>query len=109
MGVVTVGKLREFRDGEGKGFSFGGRDIAVVRCGNDLYAVSSVCTHALADLSAGSVDRVRRTVECPLHGAEFDLRTGEALSPPAALPLEVFEVQVVGDEVRVDLAGRRRG
>lgn len=109
MGVVTVGKLKDFRDGEGKGVSVGGREIAVFRFGADVHAVSSACTHALADLSAGSVDRVRRTVECPLHGAEFDLRTGEALSPPAALPLEVFDVQVVGDEVRVDLAGRRRG
>lgn len=109
MGVVTVGRTKEFRDGEGKSVSLGGREIAVFRFGADFHAVSSLCTHALADLTAGSVDRVRRTVECPLHGAEFDLRTGEALSPPAALPLEVFEVQVVGDEVRVDPAGRRRG
>lgn len=109
MGFVTVGRLEDFEDGEGKGVSVGGRQLAIFRFGNEFHAVSQACTHALANLAEGGVDRVRRTVECPLHGAEFDLRTGEALSPPAALPLEVFEVQVVGDEVRVDLAGRSRG
>ncbi|HPC82030.1 MAG TPA: non-heme iron oxygenase ferredoxin subunit [Thermoanaerobaculaceae bacterium] len=109
MGVVTVGKVQDFRDGEGRRVVAGGRELAVFRFGTQFHAVSAVCTHALADLSEGSVDRVRLTVECPLHGAEFDLRTGEALSPPAALPLEVFEVRVEGEEVRVDLAGRRRG
>ena len=106
---MPVGKLTDFKDGEGKGVWVDGREIAIFRFGSDVHAVSSICTHALADLSAGSVDRVRRTVECPLHGAEFDVQTGEALSPPAVLPLEVFEVQVVGDEVLVVLAGRQRG
>lgn len=109
MGVVTAGRVEDFRDGEGRSLAFGDRGVAVFRFGNDFHAVSSACTHALADLAAGSVDRVRRTVECPLHGAEFDLRTGAALSPPAAVPLEVFEVWVVDGEVRIDLAGRRRG
>lgn len=106
MGFVAVCKLASIRDGEGRSFSVGGRDITVFRCGEELHAVSSQCTHALADLSEGSVDRARHQVECPMHGAEFDLRTGEALSPPAALPLQVFVVKVEAGEVLVDPSGK---
>lgn len=106
MGFVALCKASSIRDGEGKSFSVGGRDLAVFRCGEELHAVSSLCTHALADLSQGSVDRARHRVECPLHGAEFDLRTGEALSPPAALPLQVFALKVEAGQVLVDLSGK---
>ena len=109
MGFVALCKATSIRDGEGKGFSVGGRDLAVFRCGEELHAVSSLCTHALADLSEGSVDRARHRVECPLHGAEFDLRTGEALSPPAALSLQVFAVKVEDGQVLVDLSGKQPG
>jgi nitrite reductase/ring-hydroxylating ferredoxin subunit len=52
----------------------------------------------------GSVDRVRCTVECPLHSTEFDLRTGEVLTPPATEPIATFPVRLVNDQVQVAVA-----
>jgi 3-phenylpropionate/trans-cinnamate dioxygenase ferredoxin component len=76
--------------------------IAVFNVEGALFAISDVCTHAEASLSEGRVEG--QTVECPLHGACFDLRTGEALTPPAFEPVQTFAVVVQDDEVYVDLA-----
>lgn len=99
----TVCSLKELRDGEGRSVQVEGVEIGVYRCGDALFAVEDICTHAHAYLHEGSVDRRRCTVECPLHGAEFDLRSGASLSPPAEEPLGTFPVRVVGDEVQVDV------
>lgn len=96
--------IKELRDGEGHSVEVGGVEIGVYRCGDALFAVENICTHAHAFLHEGSVDRRRCTVECPLHGAEFDLRSGAALSPPAEEPLRTFAVRVVADEVQVDVS-----
>ncbi len=93
----------DVRDGQGHSVEVGGVEVGVYRCGDEIFAVENICTHAHAYLHEGSVDRVRCTVECPLHGAEFDLRSGAALAPPAEKALKVFAVRVVGDEVQVDI------
>ena len=74
--------------------------IAVFNVDGARFAISDVCTHAEASLSEGHVDGV--TVECPLHGACFDLRTGEALTPPATEPVQTFAVVLQDDDVYVD-------
>ncbi len=99
----TVARVADLRDGEGRSVLVGGVEVGVYRCGEEFFAVENVCTHAHAYLHEGSVDRVRCTVECPLHGAEFDLRSGAVLSPPAEEPLRTFRVRVVHGEVQVDL------
>lgn len=99
----TVGRVKDFVDGEGRSLSIAGVEVGVYRCGEEIFAVENICTHAHAFLYEGSVDRRRATVECPLHGAEFDLRTGAVLSPPAEVPLRTFPVRVVGDEIQVEL------
>src|SRR6201987_5715964 len=78
--------------------------IAVFNVGGALFAIGDVCTHAEASLSEGQVHG--ETVECPLHGACFDLRTGEALTPPAVEPVQTFPVVLQGDGiyVKVELA-----
>ena len=75
--------------------------IAVFNVEGALFAISDVCTHAEASLSEGHVEG--QTVECPLHGACFDLRTGEALTPPAFEAVKTFVVVVQGDEVYVEI------
>ena len=66
--------------------------IAVYHIGGSLYAVGDVCPHAGARLSQGSLDRA--TVTCPLHGSQFDVRTGERLRGPADDPIRVCPVEV---------------
>ena len=55
--------------------------VCLTRVGDEVFAVEDTCTHSEASLSEGEVSGTK--IECWLHGAEFDLRTGEALTPPA--------------------------
>lgn len=76
-----------------------GTDVCVVRQGNEVFAVADLCSHAEASLSEGEVTTGR--IECWLHGAEFDLRTGEAVTPPASAPVETYSVIIDGEKVRI--------
>ena len=77
----------------------GNRPIALYRLDGKIYALDDVCTHALALLSQGFIEG--GAVECPLHGARFDIATGRCLAPPATVDLRTYEVRVEGDEVFV--------
>lgn len=77
-----------------------GKPVCVVRFDEDVYAVSDVCTHEEAYLSEGFVEGC--TIECPRHGAVFDLKTGEVLALPATEDLPTYPVRVEGDDVLVD-------
>lgn len=77
-----------------------GHTICVARVGNEVFAVDDTCSHSDASLSEGDVTDFK--IECWLHGAEFDLRTGEALTPPAVAPINVYPVSVDGDSVTID-------
>lgn len=76
-----------------------GKDLCVVRQGAEIFAVDDICSHAEASLSEGEATDGK--IECWLHGAEFDLRTGEALTPPATAPLNTYQVRIDGEKVRI--------
>jgi 3-phenylpropionate/trans-cinnamate dioxygenase ferredoxin subunit len=78
-----------------------GRTICVARVGDEVFAVDDTCSHSDASLAEGDVTDFK--IECWLHGAEFDLRTGEALTPPAVAPLHTYGVHVDGDSVTVEI------
>ena len=86
-------------DGKPQKISLGEKDVCVARIGEDVFAVADTCTHSDASLSEGDVSNYK--IECWLHGAEFDLRTGEAITPPAVQALETFEVRRDGDTVTI--------
>jgi 3-phenylpropionate/trans-cinnamate dioxygenase ferredoxin subunit len=73
--------------------------VCLTRVGDEVFAVEDTCTHSEASLSEGEVSGTK--IECWLHGAEFDLRTGEALTPPATSALKTFKVEVSGNQVVV--------
>jgi 3-phenylpropionate/trans-cinnamate dioxygenase ferredoxin subunit len=98
---VTVARVGEIPDGEGRAFDVNDVTVGVFNCSGRLFAVGDICTHAHALLHEGSVDRVRCTVECPLHGTEFDLQTGAVLAPPATEPIETFPVRLEGEEIQI--------
>jgi len=77
------------------------QDVAVVRNGDDWYAVVDECSHANIPLSEGEVEGCE--IECWLHGSRFDLRTGKPTGPPASEPVAIYAVKVEGDDVLVDL------
>ena len=78
-----------------------GKTICVARVGDEVFAIDDTCSHSDASLSEGDVTDLK--IECWLHGAEFDLRTGEALTPPAVAPLRTYDVHVDGDSVTVEI------
>lgn len=78
-----------------------GKSICVARVGDEVFAVDDTCSHSDASLSEGDVTDFK--IECWLHGAEFDLRTGEALTPPAVAPIHTYGVHVDGDSVTVEM------
>ena len=76
-----------------------GTPVCVTKIGEEVFAVADTCSHSDASLSEGEVSNFK--IECWLHGAEFDLRTGEVATPPASIPVETFEVNRNGDELTI--------
>jgi 3-phenylpropionate/trans-cinnamate dioxygenase ferredoxin subunit len=75
--------------------------VAVVRIGDDVYAIGDVCSHANVSLSDGDVWCEERELECPKHGSAFHLETGEPSTLPATQPVAVFDATVVDGRVVV--------
>ena len=67
-----------------------GVKVCVARVGDEVFAISDICSHAEANLSEGEYKGY--VIECWLHGAEFDLRTGEAITLPAVAPVKTYKV-----------------
>ncbi len=101
--TVRVCSLDDLTDGEGSRVDIEGRALAIVRLGDSVYAIGDTCSHADVSLSGGEVDASACTIECPKHGSEFDLRTGEPRSLPAVRPVPTYEVSVVDGDVVVEL------
>jgi 3-phenylpropionate/trans-cinnamate dioxygenase ferredoxin component len=78
-----------------------GRPIAVFNVGGCFYAIDDVCTHDGGPLAEGELDGAE--IQCPRHGARFDVRTGKALCFPAFEPVTSHRVELRGDEVYVAL------
>ncbi len=98
---VEVTQLDQLPRGRGVRVTIGDHRIAMFRIENDVYAIGDRCSHAEASLSEGEV--WDRTVECPRHGSEFDLKTGEPGALPATKPVPVYDVSVEDGTVYLEL------
>ncbi len=65
----------------------------------EFFAMEDICTHDGSEISSGCI--VDGSIECPRHGARFDIRTGEVTAPPAYEPVDIFPVRVVDGVVQV--------
>lgn len=84
------------------GVEVGGVALALVRDGDDVYALYDECSHAAIPLSEGEVEGCE--IECWLHGSRFDIRTGAVLNLPATEPVATYPTKVEGDTVLVNLS-----
>lgn len=98
---VRVCGRDDLAPGQARRFDVAGRAVAVVRIGDDFYALGDTCSHEDYSLSEGEVWAEECEIECPKHGSTFDLRTGEPQTLPATAPVPVLEVSVDGDDVVV--------
>lgn len=96
---VAVAKVDEIPVGTKKAVEANGVEIVVCNTKDKLFAVRNLCSHAYEKIDGG---RMRGGwISCPVHGARFDLETGEPLNPPATMPIETYEVRVTGDTIEV--------
>ena len=94
---VEVGTRSELLPGEFKVVWDGDTAIAVFNIDGDLYAVEDICTHDGGELAGGEIHG--HEVECPRHGARFDVRTGAVMCPPAYEPIASFPVHEVDGQI----------
>lgn len=97
---VEVAGVDEVAPGTALRVEVDGTPVCLVNVAGTVHAVHDTCTHARESLAGGWVDDGR--LECPRHGASFDVTTGAALTPPANLPLPTFAVEVRDGRVFVD-------
>lgn len=97
--MTTIIQKSELTPGTPKLVMVDGTPVCVALIDGDVYAIADTCTHSDASLSEGELNG--SLIECWLHGAEFDMRTGEAVTPPATTPAKKFQVNVDGEDVTI--------
>lgn len=98
---VTVGQGAEVGEGEVGAYQVTDHTVAVASVGGALQAFDDVCTHRGCSLAEGELEG--SLIECPCHGSQFDVTTGDAVTGPATEPVETFEVRVEGDDLQISL------
>ncbi len=94
-----VARVGDLPPGKVAVFPVGDREVALCNVAGALYAVDDVCTHDGGALDQGELEGAE--IECPRHGARFDVRTGRATQLPAFEPIDTHPVRVVGDTIEV--------
>jgi 3-phenylpropionate/trans-cinnamate dioxygenase ferredoxin component len=96
---VKVAELSEIPSGRMMMVEVGNEQVLLVNIEGVIPACDDVCTHSYASLSEGDLDG--EEVVCPLHGAIFNVTTGEVVTPPAEESLRMFEVRIEGQDILV--------
>ena len=99
-GFVPVAKVDELSPGQMKWVAANGERRVLANVGGTFYAISDVCGHRKAPPSRGKLQGY--VIECPLHFAQFDIRTGELVSGPVSMAVPVYEVRVEDETVYIN-------
>lgn len=91
----------EIPEGTVKTFEIHDRAIAVARNEGIVYAVDDICTHDGGELGAGDI--VNGQIQCPRHGARFDLKTGNATQMPAVIGIKTYRIKIENGDILVAL------
>ena len=94
-------KTEDVPAGQRKMVKVGGKRIALFNIDGNYYAIDDTCTHKGGPLSEGQV--AGTTVTCPWHRSSFDLRTGDAMTPPAEVGVSTYNVRVVDDDIEIEI------
>lgn len=100
---VWVAAAAEIAPGEMRSAWADDLAVVVVNVDGQLYAMEDKCSHEDFELSAGAFDAAAGSLECVLHGARFDVRSGEPLCPPAYEPVRKLAVERRSDGIYVDI------
>ena len=98
---IEVAKVSDIALGTAKQVEVDGEMIAIFNVDGEFFAINDCCTHAQASLSEGTIEN--KTVTCPWHGAQFDLKTGKNLTMPAPTPVQTYQLKIEGDAIKIVL------
>ena len=99
MNWIRIAAADDLQDDEVRAVTVGSARIALYRSDGEFFATDNRCTHAEAQMSDGYLED--GCIECPLHQARFDIRTGAALCAPATEPLRTHAVRRDGNDVYI--------
>jgi len=97
---IKVAFVEDVEPGAGFHVEIDDESVALWTVEGEFYATSDTCSHEEATLTEG--DLWDNLIECPLHGAQFDVRTGEPRTLPAVLPIATYPVRVDGDALYIE-------
>ena len=100
---VAVAKADEIPVGQFKSTTVQGKRLLICHTAEGFYAVDDTCTHDDGPLADGWLDG--NAIECPRHGARFDVTSGKVLCLPAAVPIKSYPLTIENNEVKVDVTG----
>ena len=98
---VSAGRAENLAPGKVRMVFDGRNRLAVCNVDNNYYCIDDVCTHDGGSLDQGELEGTE--IECPRHGARFDIRSGAATQLPAFEPVETHAVRVEGDTIQVSV------
>jgi len=103
---VEVARVEDVPPGTARVVRVGTIELAVVNVDDTFYAIDNECTHRGGYLGEGEInpDWSEWAIECPLHGSVFDVRTGEAVNPPATEPVGTYPVQIDAGVIKVSVS-----
>jgi 3-phenylpropionate/trans-cinnamate dioxygenase ferredoxin subunit len=96
----TVGKTADVPPERVALFPIGDHEIALCNVDGQFYAIDNLCTHDEGPLDQGELEG--NEIECPRHGARFDVRSGKALTLPAVMPVHTYAVELRDEQIFVD-------
>lgn len=99
--IVTIGSAAELPPGERAVIEIGSHAIVVFNVDNRYYAIEDLCTHDDGPLADGELDGL--IIECPRHGAQFDISSGAVRRLPAVKPVPRYEIRVVDGQLQIVL------
>lgn len=104
MSIKTKIKKSEILSGNARSYEMDGSKIVVCNINGEYFALEDVCSHDDGVLVSGEGKLIENCMlECPRHGARFDVRSGEAKKMPAVAPIKTYHINVVGDELEIEV------
>ena len=99
--LLKIAKTKDVPPGQAAAFTIEGQKIALFNVEGTYHVIGDTCTHRGGPLSEGDVQGTK--VTCPWHGADFDLKTGTALGPPARQGVPSYRVVIDGGDVKIEI------
>ncbi len=99
--IVEAAGIDELKPGQSKLIEVDDREIALFNSNGEYFAIDSECTHVGGPLCEGEIEDGK--IICPWHGAEFDLKSGQAIASPAEEDVRTYKVHIDRDSIKIEL------